>query len=95
MPSPAVPPLLPEEQQAFHQVYAEYFQTKRGNFFQSLKAFRGMWDCLQLLCDIWQREMSDLESLSDQNQVLPKMLFTAAHARFLTAIPQGSPKTGQ
>jgi hypothetical protein len=86
MPGPPVPPLLPEEQQAFHQVYAKYFQTKRGNFFQSLKVFRGVWDCLQLLCDIWQREMADLESLIDRNQLLPKMLFTAAHARFLTAI---------
>jgi hypothetical protein len=86
MPGPPVPPLLPEEQQPFHQVYAKYFQTKRGNFFQSLKVFRGVWDCLQLLCDIWQREMADLESLIDQNQLLPKMLFTAAHARFLTAI---------
>ncbi len=78
--------LLPEEQQAFHAEYAKYFQAKRGNFFQSLKVFGGVWACLQLLCDIWQREMSDLESLVDQNQLLPKMLFTAAHARFLTAI---------
>ena len=80
------PPLLPEEQQSFHQEYAKYFQLKRGNFFKSLTVFRGVWDCLQLLCDIWKREMSDLESLPDQNQLLPKMLFTAAHARFLTAI---------
>jgi len=83
---PPLPALLPEEQLTFHQEYAKYFQTKRGNLFQSLKVFRAVWDCLQLLCDIWQREMSDLESLIDQDHLLPKMLFTAAHARFLTAI---------
>jgi hypothetical protein len=81
-----LPALLPEEQLTFHQEYAKYYQTKRGNFFQSLKVFRGVWDCLQLLNDIWQREMSDLESLTDQYHLLPKTLFTAAHARFLTAI---------
>jgi len=86
VPAAIPPPLLPEEQQSFRQEYAKYFQLKRGNFFKSLNVFRGVWDCLQLLCDIWQQEMSDMESLTDQNQLLPKMLFTAAHARFLTAI---------
>lgn len=83
---PALPPLLPEEQEAFHQEYSKYFRYKRGNFFHSLEVFRGVWDCIQLLCDIWQREMADLESLVDQYQMLPRMLFAAAHARFLTAI---------
>jgi hypothetical protein len=78
--------LFPEEQQTFHQEYANYFQSKRANFFQSLKIFSGLWDCLQLLNDIWQREMSDLQSLTDQYHLLPKTLFTAAHARFLTAL---------
>ena len=81
-----LPALLPEEQQAFHQEYAKYYQTKRGNFLQSLKVFSGVWDCLQLLNDIWQREMSDLQSLNDQYHLLPKTLFTAAHARLLNAI---------
>lgn len=84
--TPTLPALLPEEEQAFHQQYADYYRMKRGNFFQSLKVFRGVWDCLQLLHDIWQREMSDLQSISDQYHLLPKMLFSAAHARFLTAI---------
>jgi len=47
-----LPALLPEEQQAFHDEYAKYYQTKRGNFFQSLKVFRGVWDYPQLLTDI-------------------------------------------
>ena len=81
-----LPALLPEEHESFHEEYARYYRAKRGNFFQSLKVFRGAWDCLQLLSDIWQREMSDLESLTDQYHMLPKMLFTAAHARYLTAI---------
>jgi hypothetical protein len=84
--APAPPPLLPEEQQAFHAEYKKYYEMKRGNFFQSLKGFAGVWDCLQLLCDIWQREMGDLQTRTDQNHLLPKMLFTAAHARYLTAI---------
>lgn len=84
-----LPALLPEEQLAFHQEYANYYRNKRANFFQSLKVFRGVWDCLQLLSDIWQREMSDLEALTDQYELLPKTLFSAAQARFLTAIELG------
>lgn len=67
-----LPTLYPEEEHAFHEEYAKYFRTKRGNFFQSLKVFRGVWDCLQLLNDVWQREMSDLQSLTDQHHLLPK-----------------------
>ena len=81
--------LLPIEEEAFHAPYARYYSRKRQNFLESLKVFRGVWDCLQLLSDVWEREMSDLETVLDQYHLLPKMLFSAAHARFLTAIELG------
>jgi hypothetical protein len=42
-----------------------------------------------VLNDIWLRELSNLEHLRDQTHLLPKLIFAAAHARFLTAIELG------
>ena len=51
--------------------------------------FGALWDGLQLMNDIWTRGLSDLEHLRDQMHLLPKLIFTAAHVRFLTAIELG------
>ena len=51
--------------------------------------FRSLWDCLQVLNDILTREHDNLEHLRDQTHLLPKTIFAAAHARFLTAIELG------
>jgi len=82
-------PLLPLEEQKFHPEYQQYFKHKRGNFFQAIEEFPGLWDCFQLLCVIWFREMADLATATEEKQMLPKTLFTAAHARFLTALELG------
>jgi hypothetical protein len=81
--------LFSVETECFRSGYQEYFKGKRQNFFLSLTAFRPLWDCLQLLNDIWLREFNNLEHLTDQTHLLPKLLFAAAHARFLTAIELG------
>ena len=81
--------LLPLEDERFHPEYKTYFKHKRGNFLKSIAEFADLWECLQLLNNIWMREMSDLEVLRDQHQLLPNMLFRAAHARVLTAIELG------
>jgi hypothetical protein len=86
--SPASELLRPESEH-FHAAYQEYFKIKRQNFFRSMTQFKGLWDGLQLLNDIWMREFSDLEHLNDQFHLLPKLLFAAGHARFLTAIELG------
>jgi hypothetical protein len=87
IPSPAE--LLPLENERFHTAYQDYFKRKRGNFFRSITEFRKLWDGLQLQNDIWMRGFSDLEHLRDQYHLLPKLIFSAAHARFLTAIELG------
>jgi hypothetical protein len=81
--------LFPIEKECFRSGFQEYFKGKRQNFFLSLSAFRALWDGLQLLNDIWLRELSNLEHLRDQMHLLPKLIFAAAHARFLTAIELG------
>jgi hypothetical protein len=86
--SPA-PELLPLENERFHSPYQQYFKLKRGNFFRSITEFKGLWDGLQLLNDIWMRGFSDLEHLRDQYHLLPKLIFSGAHARFLTGIELG------
>jgi hypothetical protein len=82
-------PLLPFEQQKFHPEYQQYFKQKRGNFFKAIEEFPGLWDCFQLLSVIWFREMADLATATDEKQMLPRTLFSAAHARFLTAMELG------
>jgi hypothetical protein len=82
-------PLLPLEEERFHDEYKTYFKHKRGNFLKSIATFSELWECFQLLNDIWMREMSDLEVVRDQYQMLPSMLFRAAHARILTAMELG------
>src|SRR5260370_6259788 len=82
-------PLLPLEEQRFHYEYKTYFKHKRGNFLKSLTEFADLWECFQLLNDMWMREISDLEVLRDQHQLLPNTLFRAARARLLTAIELG------
>lgn len=88
LPAPATE-LFPIEKECFHSEYQKYFIGKRQNFFVNLAAFRALWDGLQLLNDIWMRELSDLEHLRDQTHLLPKLIFAAAHGRFLTAIELG------
>jgi hypothetical protein len=77
------------EKEWFRSDFQEYFKGKRQNFFLTLTTFRTLWDALQLLNDIWLRELSNLEHLRDQTHLLPKLIFAAAHARFLTAIELG------
>jgi len=81
--------LLPFEDQKFHPEYQQYFKHKREIFFKAIEELPGLWDCFQLLCVIWFREMADLATAAEEKQMLPKTLFTAAHARFLTAMELG------
>ena len=87
--SSPTPELLPFEKECFHSAYEEYFRGKRQNFFRAMTEFRTLWDGLQLLNDIWMRGLSDIEHLRDQMHLLPKLIFVAAHSRFLTAIELG------
>jgi hypothetical protein len=82
-------PVLPFESEHFHAEYLTYFRHKRGNFFRAVGEFSGLWECFQLLSDIWFREMADLQTASSERHMLPKTLFTAAHARFLNAMELG------
>jgi hypothetical protein len=81
--------LFPIEKDCFRRDFREYFEGKRQNFFLTLTTFRPLWDAFQLLNSIWMRELSDLEHLREQTHLLPKLIFSAAHARFLTAIELG------
>ncbi len=81
--------LLPLEDQKFHAEFKHYFRHKRGNFFKAITEFADLWESFQLLNDIWMRDMEDLNVLRDKDQLLPRMLFTAAHSKFITALELG------
>jgi len=82
-------PLLSLEDQKFHPEFKRYYRHKRGNFFKAITEFADLWECFQLLNDIWMREMDDLKVLRDKDQLLPRMLFTAAHSKFINALELG------
>jgi hypothetical protein len=82
-------PLLPEEDANFHDAYKKYYIAKRQNFFQSIAVFRQLWECFQLLNDIWERGIDDIAKINDQFHMLPSLLFYAARARFLVAVELG------
>jgi hypothetical protein len=77
--------LLASEQEILHGDYKEYFKTKRYNFLASVQQFPALWECYQLLDQIWLREFNDLERLREPVQILPMVLFMYAHAQFRVA----------
>ena len=81
--------LLPFETERFRPEYLKYFTDKRHNFKTSLSKFRGVWDSLQLLNDIWMREFSGLEHSIQADRMLPLVIFKFAHSKFLVAIELG------
>ena len=81
--------LFPIEKESFRSDYQEYFKGKRQNFLLTITVYRKLWDAFQLLNEIWVRELSDLEHLREETHLLPKLIFSSAHARFLTAIELG------
>jgi hypothetical protein len=77
--------LLALEQEILHGDYKEYFKTKRYNFLASVQQFPALWECYQLLDQIWLREFNDLERLHEPVRVLPMVLFMYAHAQLRVA----------
>ena len=81
--------LLPFESERLRGNYKEYFKTKRNNSFATIQAFPGIWNCFQLLDEIWMREFDDLQRLLDPNQMLPAILFMNGRAQFRVALELG------
>lgn len=77
------------ERKYISEPYKEYFLAKRQNFFATLQAFKDLWDCFMLLDNVWMREFSDLERVTDTRAMVPLNLFANAHAQFRTAIELG------
>lgn len=77
------------EQQNFHQQYQSYFKMKRENFFRAISMFNGLWECFQVLNDIWHKEIEDVANLRDKHQMLPSLIFRYAHSRFVVAMELG------
>jgi|ERR1700674_3826011 len=65
--------------------YKEYFKTKRHNFLASIRQFPALWECFQLLDQIWLREFNVMDPLQEPVQILPMVLFMYAHGQLRVA----------
>ena len=81
--------LLPFENKHIRGEYRRYFLAKRNNYFATIQEFPALWDCYLLLDEIWIREFSDAEQLSDTRQFLPIQLFLRSHAQFRVSFELG------
>ncbi len=77
--------LLPFEKQRLSGDYRHYYAIKRHNFRATIDGFSDLWQCFQLLDEIWTREFNDLERQHEPKQMLPLLLFAGAHAQFRIA----------
>lgn len=77
--------LLPFEKERLQGDYRHYYAIKRHNFRATIDGFSDLWQCFQLLDEIWPREFNDLERQREPKQMLPLLLFAGAHAQFRIA----------
>jgi len=77
--------LLPFEKKRLAGDYKDYFKTKRNNFFATIQAFPGIWQCFSMLDEVWMREFGDLQRLREVKHMLPGILFMNGHAQFRIA----------
>jgi hypothetical protein len=77
--------LLASEDVVLRGDYKEYFKTKRYNFLASVQQFPALWECFQLLDQIWLRDFNVMDPLHEPVQVLPIVLFMYAHGQLRVA----------
>lgn len=77
------------ERRFLREPYKEFFLAKRQNFFATLQAFLDVWDCFMRLDEIWMKEFSDMERISNTRAMVPLNLFMNTHAQFRTALEAG------
>lgn len=81
--------LLAFEDKNMRGEYRNYFVAKRTNYFASIQGFPELWDCFLRLDEIWFREFSDVEQITDTRQFIPLPMFVKAHAQFRLAFELG------
>jgi hypothetical protein len=77
------------EQEFLRESYRGYYTAKRNNFFASVDGFKDLWDCFMLANDIWYREFTDIETVTDINKMFPPTLFMNAHLKMLIVLELG------
>ncbi len=81
--------LLPFEEKNLRGGYRDYFVAKRTNYFATIHTFARLWNCYLGLDEIWEREFSDLQRITQPGQALPIKLFSNCHAQFRIAFELG------
>jgi hypothetical protein len=77
--------LLPFELETLKGDYRDFYKVKRTNLFASIQRLPTLWAAFQSLDEIWQREIEDLNFLSDTKPLVPGILFIHAALKFRIA----------
>jgi len=71
--------LLPFEQKVFQEPWKEYFRIKRQNWLATLQSFPNLWSLFVQLDGIFVRGLSDCYHQSDDDAIVPLVLFIRSH----------------
>lgn len=66
--------------------YREYYLAKRNNLFATIVGYPQIWKTYTALDSIWERGIHDLNVPTRLNELLPLLLYLAAHAKVRTSI---------
>lgn len=72
-------------QQHFSVEYLKYRNIKENNLVATVQSFPHLWKLFMQLDDILMKEFETTSPLSDQRQLIPRMLMTHAHSQFRLA----------
>jgi len=73
-------------QQHFNADYLKYWKIKENNLVATVQSFPDLWKLFMQLDDIFMKEFETTSPLSDQRQLIPRMLMTHSHSQFRLAI---------
>jgi hypothetical protein len=72
-------------QQHFSAEYLKYWKIKENNFAATIQSFPSLWRLFMQLDEILLKEFEISSPLSDQRQLIPRMLMTHSHSQFRLA----------
>jgi hypothetical protein len=81
--------LLPFEDKNLREPYREYFTTKRKNYLAVVRGLPELWDCFLRLDEIWARDLSNMQTVTEKERPPLIAMFRHSHQQFRIAFELG------
>jgi hypothetical protein len=81
--------LLPAEDRNLRGPYREYFLTKRKNYLAIVRDLPELWDCFLKLDEIWERDLANMNIVTEKERPLLIAMFRHSHQQFRIAFELG------